>query len=928
MPNLPFARVIEAAANTPRYHFHIEHSPGLFYAGETDHTSGSQYFQLGIHSVPLAEAFWDGDTGIGHNLQHSGWRRLDGRPFPNLMHAAASSLRREAVTSVREEDDIWFAEMRLQDLPLLQNPDDLARILFGHCTACDIEQAAARIASLAETMRVTATVAIARETLQILEFTVHQRSILGEAQMRVAFATPQCEMPPMPHEELEHLSGAPALPVELLLITLPTLGGWDAPTEHGPWAQRSIQLIAEQDMTLPAADRKYAEIYTLGAPQTGAFAQKAYPIPAVGQAGPAPDAGMHHPIVLGSWHEDNTAGLPSFYATWFSKQPPFLKYIGQGGYGRYYHHFGGDGTGLKYQDYMDHASPPAPTCISGGDKRYYSARDWGFGPARLTCANGEALNRLTFQRALEQYNAYTIEGKRNAYLLLGHVVHLLQDVGEPDHAALADHAGSGMTEPQAYSTFYLCEIGAGIAAAAACAPIDIICYGITFGIAYGICEATIDKNVVGYERLISEKWHLSRVEKQIAKLGVATRTGYDAYFHDMQEAAKQALAESKVKYPGTDFGLPLGCSAFMGIPGLDPHIDMSNEDECKPYFELTDKIAPQVVALTAGFIQHFLDVANQPPYLKQVIMAQWDAPGQPQPVGFGSFANDMSSCVRYWAEWKDAPPHARSLLLHKKQYLALDRPVYVFLHFGPSGIGPTRGRLMKELLVVVQGSYPGKGPFAVAVTMQQAEDSQLGAYYWGSFTPRNCCADPYMLTLEVTGKDAGPHDNKRKPCGDTLDAKPNTMAYVDIHSASFAWLDYTPDADTCHTVMVDRFAWRLDILPLHLVIDRTRSRGTGELSVQIEQQYWDCQWEPTWGRPTCPVEWNLKPDITFLGAATTPAAPETFGIEIRRELRHAAIKLAIKAGARAQAGSYVLEIEYTLGDPSATHTLQIGFDIV
>lgn len=236
---------------------------------------------------------------------------------------------------------------------------------------------------------------------------------------------------------------------------------------------------------------------------------------------------------------------------------------------------------------------------------------------------------------------------------------------------------------------------------------------------------------------------------------------------------------------------------------------------------------------------------------------------------------------------------------------------------------------MKELTVVFKGTYPGTGvPVTTTVAMKLAEDSQLGPYYWGAFTPRNCCADPYMLTLEVTGKDAGPHYSKRQPSGEALDASPATMAHVNINSPTFAWLDYTAGSDTTHTIIVARFAWRLDIQPLHLVIDRTVSRGAGELVVQLEQQHWDCQWEPTWGTPNCPVEWRLKPDISLQGSPTGPAAPDSFGIEIMRELRYAGIKLRITAAARAKAGTYVLDIEYTLGDPAKTYTLQIAFDVV
>jgi hypothetical protein len=60
---------------------------------------------------------------------------------------------------------------------------------------------------------------------------------------------------------------------------------------------------------------------------------------------------------------------------------------------------------------------------------------------------GAADNPFHWQGAIRAYGAGTVEGKREAYLRLGHVLHLLGDMSEPDHATNTPHPGSGKHLP-------------------------------------------------------------------------------------------------------------------------------------------------------------------------------------------------------------------------------------------------------------------------------------------------------------------------------------------------------------------------------------------------------------------------------------------------------------------------------------------------
>ena len=73
---------------------------------------------------------------------------------------------------------------------------------------------------------------------------------------------------------------------------------------------------------------------------------------------------------------------------------------------------------------------------------------WHYPSALEWARNGAGSKDLrNWEGAIEAYN-YTASSRVEAYWRLGHVVHLLADMAEPDHASNVPHAASGFYYPK------------------------------------------------------------------------------------------------------------------------------------------------------------------------------------------------------------------------------------------------------------------------------------------------------------------------------------------------------------------------------------------------------------------------------------------------------------------------------------------------
>jgi hypothetical protein len=525
--------------------------------------------------------------------------------------------------------------------------------------------------------------------------------------------------------------------------------------------------------------------------------------------------------------------------------------------------------------------------------------------------------------------------------MLGFVTHLLQDQGHPDHAFNEPHPGSGMDEKEAYERYKFCHLVAAEAAAAAVAacattgPFAWVCSLVAapsaYGIAYGACDASIDSNEMGYEKLIAEKWDISRVEKQIVTKGVVNGSDYNSFFDNLGKFAMDETSKMGLKSV-------LGCGMLVippvGVPGADPDIQSNDPSAVKPYFDLTDKLVPEIVGSSAGLTEHFYEIVNYPPIAERVAIVQWE-PGD-TPRGFAFFAQDKNQCLRYNASWTTSG--GKRILTQnvpaKNRQLSLDRSAYVFVLFGPSDIGPvTGGKNVVDPMVRLTGTNSLDGqPIDIVVSLQTDQDSELGTYYWGSFNPHNCGDDPYDLTLEISAKDTSAHLDSRNPMGDGIDSDPSTLAYANPDGyPTYPLIDYETGADKNHEIKVSTFKWNLDVQPQNITLAPGRS-SKGEVILKVQQKSYDCQWEPFWSTPSCNVEWELKENAIKLGGSLKMGSFKKSGINAYLEKRvNGEAKLIVQPNwDRYVPGIYEIEVDYRVGEAPKikSGTVKVGLELV
>ncbi|MBN1346409.1 MAG: hypothetical protein JXQ73_27220 [Phycisphaerae bacterium] len=916
MPGLPLERMAAAAREAAQYHVCLSHDGQVVYDVEYDRTHRRQYVRLGRggRRFPVAEAVWSGATGYGRRLDVDRWVRLTGEPLPDLLANAAGMLTEDRILAVRDEDDESILDVQVGRLDPRDNAEEFYRSVFGTPTDEKRRGSLRRLIELSQSVAVTTQIRVSRKHNRISSLHIRADARGTESALDITFSAPRMDVLPS-LDEIEGLAVPDVtVPMAMLLVHVPTLGGWCG-TNHGSWTQQAIDLIQDRD---DPTTRPYGEIYHShwsSEPLTEADMRD----PQKGL-----DPTKHHPLTVGASCEDKVNNsdsvLPACYHDWFISDSDYLAnnaYYFKEDYLRDYHHFGGEATGLDHEWYFVFRGFPPTTCGS----RYYSARDWGYGHNRID----PNLNRMTFTEAIRQYSQYTLDGKRRAYLMLGHVLHLLQDVGEPDHAELVPHPGSAYTERDAYNTYGYCEFLATYAAGIALASGGIfgpIAAAIAWGSTYGICRAALSDNHVGYEKLINDRWDPAWATEGVTQTGILRETEYDGYFKKMSDVAKARLSHSTLDCP-----LGLGRISLPPhglIPGLDPEIDINDEGECQKYYDLTKSIVPHIVGLSAGLVQHFLEIVNHPPIVERLAIVQGPT-NLVRPNAF-AFGPNTNACLRYDAEWV-IPASSPGRVLHHRttpKPLAQDRPAYVFVLFGPTAIGPeTGGRLMTHTSLVLTGKHIHGQSVNIHVQLRHAQDSQLGHFYWGVFTAQNCTYRPFTLDLAIEGRDTLPHLAQRQHPGHELDSDPASVAKPSsADPPTYPLAGYEPGPDRCHHIHIAALEVEFTKQPDRLVVLPARE-PEGSIDLTIQQRFRDCSGEVHPGRMRCPVTWSLDPQVRqlgMLGAKKGPPGMFGFAMELRVDaLEPAKATLTVTRSPRGPGkympGQYEATVRYTAGAP-------------
>jgi len=257
---------------------------------------------------------------------------------------------------------------------------------------------------------------------------------------------------------------------------------------------------------------------------------------------------------------------------------------------------------------------------------------WHYPGALQWAKNGAGSGDLrNWEGAINAYS-YSANSREEAYWRLGHVVHLLTDMAEPDHTTNVPHAASGYYYPR---------------------DLPKISTLVAYSAHNKMLKAALDRLK---RQLEIKSWNQEKtvgfeefIELNVKKLFPSTpdvksdkRNAFDTYFSVMASQSKAAVRDTH------EFPLPLGISYLPEgnqavILLVDdskknwsffPSIHFQDKTESDKFVNLTKPLVTRAARLDAGIMEFFHDIVDPPPYVRSVLIKQEGKP-------------------RYHAWWKD-----------------------------------------------------------------------------------------------------------------------------------------------------------------------------------------------------------------------------------------------------------------------------------
>lgn len=530
--------------------------------------------------------------------------------------------------------------------------------------------------------------------------------------------------------------------------------------------------------------------------------------------------------------------------------------------------------GVVYQHYFE-AWPKA-------DENEKIARPKGdlYDSALRWALDGSALRENPFHwaGAIEAHGQGTRGARREAYFRLGHVLHLLGDMAEPDHATNTVHAGSGKVLPLdaaedalvAFSLEVLSRtLRSGLFAGADAEKVDALLKKgeaplrevVREGLrrAVGPPDARAAMRLTGLEGLVEDgvtpdlvrDFFLGPEAPQLLAPPVKvpapeagsvpppTHADFPRFFNDLAAFAEAKRPKSMALPIGCEDVRPLvrevlgilfasapavadalGSCRYMEAPiYLLPRINERDPDACAPFVAYGRLLLAEAVASTIALARHFHDVVNEPPYVKEVSIAQsrersyWASWGEKdadeRPTGrteerYNGVPTDPSFIPATYLACD-----ARALVRRAEKFLEPGRPADVRIVFGPAVSAGSREVPERIDPKSVRVSIDGK----------PVEGRMTGPNVWvGLFTPQlPAGAEPRTMAVVIEARDLHRHLLSReegKAPGLGLDAKPATVARVkaelpdfgeaDAHRRPprYAWEGFEEGADRNHAFTV------------------------------------------------------------------------------------------------------------------------------
>lgn len=489
------------------------------------------------------------------------------------------------------------------------------------------------------------------------------------------------------------------------------------------------------------------------------------------------------------------------------------------------------GQGVAFNPYfyiwtnLDGASVSFP----GGS--YPGALEW----ARDGAGTGDLRN---WKGAIEAYD-YTPASRAEAYFRLGHVVHLVGDMAEPDHATNTPHAASGFAYPRDLN-----KIAAFLIENKNYVPLtEESVRNLRAGMAV---NAMAGKLRLGYEGFVEENH--AALFPALPRVRINKRETFDDYFNVMAQ-----LSQGVIQAKG--FALPLGArltpetteaeqrslNVLKAHYSFFPAIDFKDEAEAGRYLGLARELLTSAARLNWGLLELFHDIVDPPPYVRSVRISQrgqvryhayWE--DDPRTVE-GGHPNENKRAALTLAEKEFHHRYSYSRIALRKLVVeapASDRdaggvsllgvsskprregegtalepavPAEVRLEFGPARTGfDAPPEKMAEVAVAIGGE---------AVAGRIVDE---GTAWVGRFTPElEEGEETRELQIRVEGRDAHAHARlpgrlivaRRTELGGTgglaLDAEPELPARVDP-APPYHIRNYEPGADLTFKVTVGR----------------------------------------------------------------------------------------------------------------------------
>lgn len=378
------------------------------------------------------------------------------------------------------------------------------------------------------------------------------------------------------------------------------------------------------------------------------------------------------------------------------------------------------------------AAVECPMPRGEGPVFYDGALDWARDGAGTS-------NLRSWRGAFEAYD-YSDSSRREAYWRLGHVVHLLADMAEPDHATLTPHGGSGFVLPRDAEKLpfeeYLDKVGEAFSLSPQTKAAILAAW-----------QAKLSGSpVIGYEQLVEElaaggSLSLSPAEGIVQEQPLRSSDELLGWcFDDMARYSQAAARRPGITLPlgllgkergratriaseneirtfddlrnwrrnldqylretlpfaadyftaATDASYDFLASRFDTVLAQVPAIPYTDEGEREKYRQLADELLSRSVSLNARLVREFYDIVNVPPFVQAVIVNQQ---GAPKYVAYWEHSWVKSAGIHdgqgpgYEFAYDFERLAGRRLVTSVDQPLDLRLPATLVVVFGPS-VGP------------------------------------------------------------------------------------------------------------------------------------------------------------------------------------------------------------------------------------------------